>query len=64
MVNDGAGYPGPPVVFVTDSSGSNAVILAAISSSGVVTRLTVNNQCVVTNLMTGTNQFYRLISLP
>jgi len=41
--NDGAGYPGPPVVSVTDPTGSNAVILAAISANGAVTNLAIKN---------------------
>ena len=43
LANGGAGYPGAPKVAVADSSGSNAVIVAAISASGVVTNLAINN---------------------
>jgi hypothetical protein len=41
--NGGDGYPGPPLVSVVDPSGSNVVIVAAISSDGVVTNLAVKN---------------------
>jgi hypothetical protein len=43
LVNGGSGYPVPPTVSVVDPSGSNAVIVAAISSSGVVTNLTIDD---------------------
>jgi hypothetical protein len=43
LVNDGSGYPAPPAVSVVDPSGSNAVIVAAISGDGVVTNLSINN---------------------
>src|SRR5947209_2140311 len=43
LVNGGSGYPGAPQVSVADSSGSNAVIVAAISADGMVTNLTINN---------------------
>jgi hypothetical protein len=43
LTNGGAGYPGAPIVSVADPGGSNAVILAAISSSGVVTNLAIKN---------------------
>jgi hypothetical protein len=43
LVNGGSGYPGAPMVSVVDSSGSNAVIVAAISTDGLVTNLAINN---------------------
>jgi len=43
LTSNGSGYPGPPIVSVVDSSGSNAVIVAIISADGVVTNLTINN---------------------
>jgi len=39
----GFGYLAPPAVTVNDTSGSNAVITAAISAEGAVTNLTVQN---------------------
>ena len=43
LVSGGAGYPGVPLVSVADSTGSNAVIAAAISAEGIVTNLAINN---------------------
>lgn len=43
LLNGGSGYLEPPPVSVADPSGSNAVIVAAISASGVVTNLTMKN---------------------